>query len=487
MAIDMEGVEPFDEFLIGEIQGVVRDLNKSLSALKEHVPFPQQKIFAYTGLSLGWLETLVSEQYSNTETGKKYFNIKTIIQEMFDRWAMHSDALLKLKLQIEYERISHINKVKFMRLLDLVYKKFCRTQGDSASIISVWIDTNDDLNIGFMNEITSPSTEFSETQAHWIEKTDQNSTTSLMFEDNAIMHLIDALQGQISVKEAPEQSILLSFKVTELVQPDRDADSVVPVEHLTGILVSQNTERSGQMEIMFNDIHTRLKLVQNNSQVIKAFHTTGFDFIIVDCTADTKAVGKTVTKLRNIQNLDANVPILLLGKEGELDLIKLADKLLYDDILILHLDGPVSIRNKIDITRQKRREKTANLGGDTGGNVTLNSDRLVIDSEVLSGLKSAVGPEVFNELLLKLHADLMIVRAELKSASRDLDLFQIRRSTHVLISLAGSFGATDLHLLAQKLNILSNQEKREEVVVYLKECIRGLDLFIGFVVEEQSL
>ena len=487
MAIDMEGAEPFDEFLIGEIRDVVRDLNKSLLTLKENVPLPQQKLFEYTGLSLRWLEALATDQNTNTQNGKQYFNINSLIQEMFERWVLVSDGSLSLKTQIENESISHIYKVRFMRLLDLVYKKFSRNQGGNASLISVWFDANEAINICFKNEDTATKPGLSEARTKWVERDDNDAEHAQLFEDKAINHLLNALKGQINVTDDSGQFVTMSFAASQLMHPNGDANSAVSNDKLDGILISKHADRIAQMENKFNDSSNRLKVFTNSSDAIKIFKTRGVDFIIVDCMDEINAISKTVKRLRAARDLDANVPILLLGTQGELDLIKIADKLLYDDILILPLDGAVSARNKINITRQKRREKTANLGGRAGGHMTLNSDRLVIDSEVLSGLKSAVGPEVFNELLLKLHADLMIVRAELKSASRDLDLFQIRRSTHVLISLAGSFGASDLHLLAQKLNILSNQEKREEVVVYLQDCIRGLDLFIGFVVEEQSL
>jgi hypothetical protein len=73
-----------------------------------------------------------------------------------------------------------------------------------------------------------------------------------------------------------------------------------------------------------------------------------------------------------------------------------------------------------------------------------------IDPDVFCRLLALTGEEIARDLLARLDEDLAAARADLAGTSHDKD--RVRQVSHLLIGLAGSVGAVDLHDAAEGLN-----------------------------------
>jgi CheY-like chemotaxis protein len=110
----------------------------------------------------------------------------------------------------------------------------------------------------------------------------------------------------------------------------------------------------------------------------------------------------------------------------------------------------------------------------------------VIDREVFDALVETIGADSTSELLRKLLADTDTVAEGLGLAKTALDLAEIRSQTHILISVAGAIGATNLQYAAQRLNMAANRQGPEDLEDLCDGCLSGLAALQGFILEEQA-
>jgi CheY-like chemotaxis protein/HPt (histidine-containing phosphotransfer) domain-containing protein len=108
-----------------------------------------------------------------------------------------------------------------------------------------------------------------------------------------------------------------------------------------------------------------------------------------------------------------------------------------------------------------------------------------MDMAVFDDLCRAIGPELVGELMEKVVADLVDGRARLAGALAPFDRRQIEATAHVLISVAGAFGASRLQASARALNNACRDARvpREaiepEVLRCMGEIARAVDFARG--------
>jgi len=110
----------------------------------------------------------------------------------------------------------------------------------------------------------------------------------------------------------------------------------------------------------------------------------------------------------------------------------------------------------------------------------------VVDQKIFNALIKTIGPESRLELLSKLHSDTEVVTAGMMRGHDSLDLAEIRAQTHVLISVAGAIGATNLLRIAQNLNAAANREAVAEIGSLCQACLAGLSELQAFILDEQA-
>jgi hypothetical protein len=104
----------------------------------------------------------------------------------------------------------------------------------------------------------------------------------------------------------------------------------------------------------------------------------------------------------------------------------------------------------------------------------------VIDRNVYDGLAAAMGADMMAELLDKVVADLASARGDLAGALEPLDPAPIRAASHILISVGGAIGATNLQTSASGLNAAARAGQTEEIGARTRNCIRETDTAIAF-------
>lgn len=116
----------------------------------------------------------------------------------------------------------------------------------------------------------------------------------------------------------------------------------------------------------------------------------------------------------------------------------------------------------------------------------LQPDPKALDLSILRHLTEIAGPLAAAELLARLDEDLHQTRQGLWQAVANIDLDGIRQHSHVLIALAGTAGATELHDGAVKLNGLVHAAAPKEQILALATSLEQGILDLQFAVQAMA-
>lgn len=105
-----------------------------------------------------------------------------------------------------------------------------------------------------------------------------------------------------------------------------------------------------------------------------------------------------------------------------------------------------------------------------------------LDMAVFEQLCRTIGPDLVGELMEKVDADLVDARGRLERALAPFDRPQIEATAHILISVAGAFGAVRLQARARALNNACRDDRvpRETIEAEVRRCIGEVDVAAGF-------
>lgn len=105
----------------------------------------------------------------------------------------------------------------------------------------------------------------------------------------------------------------------------------------------------------------------------------------------------------------------------------------------------------------------------------------VVDLEIYNRLETTIGFDNMQELLRRVREDLTGVREQIDQGLEAGTTKPGQQASHVLISVAGAIGATQLQQSAQRLNTQCNGGNMDQVKVTSSECLGGIDMLMEFV------
>jgi CheY-like chemotaxis protein len=116
----------------------------------------------------------------------------------------------------------------------------------------------------------------------------------------------------------------------------------------------------------------------------------------------------------------------------------------------------------------------------------LEDDASVVDPAIYDALCETIGGELMAELLEKVEGDLVQSRNDLPRSLAPLDLGPIRSASHILISVAGAIGATQLQARARSLNTIAHDERTPDIAAEVPRCVAEIDAAVEFAREKRA-
>lgn len=108
------------------------------------------------------------------------------------------------------------------------------------------------------------------------------------------------------------------------------------------------------------------------------------------------------------------------------------------------------------------------------------------DPSRLAHLMDLTGPDLAQELLVRLTEDLAGVLEVVENERVAGDWKRLREATHVLISLSGSVGALSLQAMAEALNAAAHRQDQDASVAILPALTQELQALIAYVRATQA-
>ena len=121
---------------------------------------------------------------------------------------------------------------------------------------------------------------------------------------------------------------------------------------------------------------------------------------------------------------------------------------------------------------------------ESGAETVAHNPDADIQMDVYNGLKDIIGEDSMLELLEKVSSDLADVRTGVHEGVDTKDSSPIRASTHILISVAGAFGAVNLQHLAEALNASAKTGDWARITPEAVRCEQGITDVLHFVSAE---
>ncbi|MBL1437575.1 MAG: response regulator [Rhodobacteraceae bacterium] len=295
--------------------------------------------------------------------------------------------------------------------------------------------------------------------------------------------LVSKAGGDIAAENRPTGGARVSVIFPEdlLIAAERPVVKVKPglpdLTHLNILLAEDNPTNQLVATQMLKKMGASVQTAADGVDAMAAFETGDFNLGLIDIEMPRKSGLEVMREMRARGDEKAKTTLLALTAyvlPEHRDRIMAAGA---DGIIAKPLTDIAAFGNAILIV--------------TGGAETPDLDAPVdsnpdadIQMDVYNGLKEIIGADSMRELLSKVQSDLMDVRTGVHEGVKNKDTVPIRSSTHILISVAGAFGAVKLQHIAEALNATAKTGDWARIVPEATRCEQGITDVLCFVATE---
>lgn len=248
------------------------------------------------------------------------------------------------------------------------------------------------------------------------------------------------------------------------------------------LLAEDNPTNQMVASNMLRALDAEVLVCSDGVEALERFERFDADLVVVDIEMPRLTGLDVIRAIRARTDAKANVPIVALTAY--------AMREHRDRIILAGANGliPKPITSIDALGRELSahvRIITASAGGPGAAaapEAAPPDDMPVMDLKVFDELCRTIGPELVDELKEKVVADLVDSRARLEGALQPFERSVIESTSHILISVAGAFGAVRLQLRSRALNTASRDRAvpRETIAADVRLCVAEIEAAVGF-------
>ena len=252
------------------------------------------------------------------------------------------------------------------------------------------------------------------------------------------------------------------------------------LSHLKILLAEDNPTNQLVATQMLKKMDAKVETAADGVEAMQAFENGDFNLGLIDIEMPRKSGLEVMREMRARGDAKAQTTLLALTAyvlPEHRDRIMAAGA---DGIIAKPLTDIAAFGNAILIvTGAPEAEALDTPAAD-------NADA-AIQMDVYNELKGIIGEDSMLELLGKVQSDLADVRKGVQEGVANKDTGPIRASTHILISVAGAFGAVNLQHIAEALNATAKTGDWERIMPEATRCENGISDVLQFVATELAL
>lgn len=292
--------------------------------------------------------------------------------------------------------------------------------------------------------------------------------------------LVDKAGGKIKVENRTSGGarVLVEFPEDLLIAAEmriaKPKSGMPDLSHLKILLAEDNPTNQLVATQMLKKMGARVEVAADGVEAMAAFEKGAYDLGLIDIEMPRKSGLEVMREMRARGDDKAKTTLLALTAYV---LPEHRDRIMAsgaDGIIAKPLTDIAAFGNAILIVK----------GVPEASVDTAHNSDADIQMDVYNGLKDIIGQDSMLELLGKVQSDLADVRAGVLDGVANRDTGPIRANTHILISVAGAFGAVNLQHIAEALNATAKTGDWARIGPEAARCEQGISDVLRFVGSE---
>lgn len=294
--------------------------------------------------------------------------------------------------------------------------------------------------------------------------------------------LADAMGGRLWLRDRAEGGLEAGLALPEHLcendpypaGPEKAGAAGVPdLAGLRVLLAEDNPTNQIVASQMLAAMNAHVTEAGDGMEALALFEEGDVDLLVVDIEMPRMSGLEVIRAIRSRGDRRARTPIVALTayamKEHRLRIAEAgADGLISKPIVSTAAFGATIVQH---VRRGESGDRPAGAA----------ADEPLVDLGAYESLAETIGADMLPELLDRIVADLEAARAELAIARDPVDAARIRANSHILISVAGAFGAARLQRAAGELNAVAHTSDAGPLAAGVELCLAEIGPAVEFV------
>jgi len=294
-------------------------------------------------------------------------------------------------------------------------------------------------------------------------------------------NLTDQLSGTIDAFNRPEggASVVLSIPVEQKAAAASMAimpNAALPdLSGLRVLLVEDNVTNQVVVSQMLEAMGAEFSLASDGLEGLQALESANFDLALIDIEMPRLSGLDLIRKIRERSDEKAKMALVAFTAYAMREHRERINSAGADGLIAKPVTGIQELgRAILRYSPKSADQSTQQADYKNPQNAQPGPPSQTVDKHVFDGLLATIGKDTMTELLVRVDSDLQDVSAKVSTALETHDWGLTRQASHVLISVAGAIGATELQHRAQRLNTHCHGNNSEVIVSASKQCLAGI-------------
>ena len=293
--------------------------------------------------------------------------------------------------------------------------------------------------------------------------------------------LVTEAGGQIRVRNNEEGGahITVTFPTPDTSAAPSDRERLPDLSHLNLLLAEDNLTNQMVVTQMLASMGARFTVASDGVEAMDMFERDDFDAVLLDIEMPRKSGLEVLREIRARDDRKSATPLIALTAYVMQEHREKIHDAGADGLIAKPISGIAQLGQKIleyvhGVTPPRKTETPTLAEGGPG----------LIDREIYTQITQTIGPDFLVEFIEKVVIDLESIGEGLKAADEDGDFAEMRTHSHILISVAGAIGVTNLQNSAQELNTAARSGGIQKTRPLNLTCQKGILGVVSFLLDE---
>lgn len=411
--------------------------------------------------------------------------IELLVQRWYDQ-AESADIHMDVNISRSVNTLDVIDRTGFHRIFNnLIGNAIKFSQSGSISITAINRDENVEISV------TDSGPGFSESAIGMLfefrgrpENSSQEGSGLGLYISKM---LVTEVGGAISVKnnDGGGACVTVTFPTTSvaITPPPPHIESLPDLSHLNILLAEDNVTNQLVVTQMLKSMGAKFQVASDGVETLAIFEQEDFDVVLLDIEMPRKSGLEVLREIRARKDAKSGIPMIALTAYVMQEHREKIDVAGADGLIAKPIAGIAPLGQQI----LEHIHGTAAVSQGEGGEqeeASLDNPGYV-DRTIYDVIAKTIGPDFLQEFLEKVVMDFDTIKKGLIAAEAEENHTDWRGNSHILISVAGAIGATNLQRLAQDLNAATNAADKQSAQLLNLQCIKGISKVVLFLNTEK--